>query len=141
MQYGCASGSDTQCPNIIEPVMLDAICDDEVDEFRNYYDSGGNGQDGFYDFFVPSSAFEWQGSCREGSCKVCAEGAAMQCNHNGQAGAQSHTRYCVNGEWSYQSSSHISQSSAEAFLIAACTLLGCCFLALLGVIAAIVMLK
>ena len=67
---------------------------------------------------------------------VCAEGAAMQCNH-------SHTRYCVNGEWSYQSlsSSHISQSSAEAFLIAACTLLGCCFLALLGVIAAIVMLK
>lgn len=125
MQYGCGSDeSKTQCPTITEPVMLEAECDSS----GSFYPSTA-----FYEFDVESPAIEWYGSCHGGSCKVCDEGDGS-CNGR---------RSCVNGEWRMTGHSvlHSSEQKMDAFLFTACTLLGCCFLALLGIIVAVVMLK
>jgi hypothetical protein len=121
MQYG--DESKTKCPTITEPVMLEAECDTK--NFSSY--------NSFYEFYVESPPVEWYGSCHWGSCQVCDEGDTS-CDGR---------RSCVNGEWRMTGHSvlHFSEQKMDAFLFTACTLLGCCFLALLGIIAAVVMLK
>ena len=123
MQYGCQSDGNGQCPTTTEPLTALPECQTEVFEQDTQ----------FYKLRVHSPAIEWAGSCQEGSCQVCREGVEISCGDRPR-------RYCVNGEWTYQQW-HGPAKKAEVFLIAACTLLGCCFLALLGVIAAIMMLK
>ena len=78
----------------------------------------------FAPFQVESSAIEWTGTCQAGNCKVCRE-EETRCRQ----------QVCVNGEWTYKTAMEFSMAHrAEKGLLAATVLIGCCFLALLGVI-------
>ena len=73
---------------------------------------------------VESSAIEWTGTCQAGNCKVCRE-EETRCGQ----------QVCVNGEWTYKTAMEFSMAHrGEKGLLAATVLIGCCFLALLGVI-------
>jgi hypothetical protein len=82
----------------------------------------------FAPFQVESSAIEWTGTCQAGNCKVCRE-------EETRCGQQ---QVCVNGEWTYKTAMEFSMAHrGEKSLLAATVLIGCCFLALLGVIATV----
>ena len=129
MQYECDSDSQSQCPTTTESLWLWPECN-----HYSYYTGNFEKDSQFYKLLVYSPAVEWAGSCLQGSCNVCREGNEMSC------GGDRPRRYCVDAEWTHQQW-HGAARKAEIFLIATCTLLGCCFLALLGVIAAVMMLK
>ena len=150
MQYECDSDSQSQCPTTTESLWLWPECNAGVltEDFLSQVTCkwigsqyicqapiGNFEKDSeFYRLLVHSPAVEWNGSCLQGSCNVCTEGDEMFC------GDDRPRRYCVDAEWTHQQW-HGAARKAEIFLIATCTLLGCCFLALLGVIAAVMMLK
>lgn len=95
--------------------------------------------DAFYVFDINSPAVEWGGACQEGDCKACKD-TDTRCDSRRDGGRP---QICVNGEWtlSTQTMAFSMAKSVESWLIAIAVIICCCFLALLGVLAAVCMLK
>jgi len=103
-------------------------------------------RDEYYEFKVDSSPVEWLGYCQSGNCKACAEGetrCSTERNRSGDINLLNNPQTCSGGEWvstvafDRQEPALNVQSRA---LIAIAVMVSVCFLALLGVIAAVIML-
>jgi hypothetical protein len=97
----------------------------------------------YYKFIVDSSSMEWSGTCQSGNCKACFEGQT-RCAYERSKLPQANAQICAEGEW-VSTAAYNQQKPAlnvqSRALIAIAVMVGVCFLALLGVIAAVIMSK
>ena len=136
MQHGCDGRTtvDGKCPMETKHMYVPPMC-----ERRELY-----ARTNFYRFDVASPAIEWEGFCQEGVCKACHEHDGelprMRCTRGYEGGR---AQVCVNGEWTLTplTKEFSMATRVEKVLIAITVIIGCCFFALLGVLAAVCMLK
>jgi len=143
MQHGCAGKTDldAKCPTTSFTLQTMGACK-TVENFVSPVTETSK----YYEFKVDSSPIEWLGYCESGSCKACAEGetrCSTERNRNGDINLLNNPQTCSGGEWvstvafDRQEPALNVQSRA---LIAIAVMVSVCFLALLGVIAAVIML-
>ena len=135
MQHGC-DGPTGECPMTKTHMVVPPSCE----TYPSFpYPSFS---DAFYRFYINSPAIEWEGTCQEGDCNACKD-MDTRCGEDGGPEDGGRPQICVNGEWtlSTQTMAFSMAKSAESSLIAIAVLICFCFLALLGVLAAVCMLK
>jgi len=136
MQHGCAGDTDktAKCPATTSTLSAMGECNNgDFEKSRATY----------YKFIVDSSPMEWSGNCQSGNCKTCFEGQT-RCGYEFYNLPRANAQICVGGEWvstaAYNQQAPTLNVQSRA-LIAIAAVVSVCFLALLGVIAAVIMSK
>ena len=140
MQHGCAGETDrvAKCPTTT--FTLHAMGECKVTDFTP-------SRDEYYEFKVDSSPVEWLGYCQSGNCKACAEGE-KRCHAGNRDSTNvlpvANPQTCSGGEWvstaAFNRQEPVLNVQSRA-LIAIAVMVGVCFLALLGVIVAVIILR
>ena len=98
----------------------------------------------YYEFKFDSAPWEWFGNCQSGNCKACFEGETKCLADSHFVHMAANPQICVGGEWVsnaalYQQEPALNVQSRALITIA--VMLSVCFLALLGIITAVIMPK
>jgi len=143
MQYGCAGNTDqtAKCPTTTFTLQTMGACKTD-DKFESPDPGSDNSK--YYEFSIDSSPVEWSGYCRSGNCETCAEGETRCPAGNGNnRNLLSNPQTCAGGEWVSTTAFNRQEPALNVqsrALIAIAVMISMCFLALLGVIAAVIML-
>ena len=139
MQHGCAGDTDkiAKCPTTTSTLRAKGECN--LGDFEKKLDT-------YYEFKFDSFPWEWVGNCQSGDCKACFEGETRCPAPEEHVGYSVHgaanPQICAGGEWVSTAAFNQQEPALNVqsrALITIAVMIGVCFLALLGVIAAVIM--
>ena len=132
MQHKCDGKTDVaaSCPNTTVSAQGSCTSNGRFQQWTDYYE-----------YNIDSNPVEYEGVCQKGDCKACIDGSS-RCNSENFGSIN--PQFCFGGEW-VSMEAYNKQDPAlniqTQIQIATAAMLGLCFLALLGNIAATCMIK